>query len=520
MKKKEVLIGIVILLLCIYFISYPMTIFWDSGHYATYIPILKGMSSWANWDIVRGIVFPGMIYISQIIFGETTMGITILSFMFYLVMLLSVYLMINELFKDKNEKFKKIVNILTMVFLIIDPLLFGYFHALLTEFVAISISCLMCYLSWKWIDIDYYKKKKEYIIYTIVFVIGTVVSWHLKQPYVSITFFPVLIATVLSIINNKNKKNVIQRFTTMLMCIIALVCSIKIWNTFLEKKGVDINGDRNVVAGFGEQLVNGIINYKIEKNIENREIKYLSEKEIKKYENKPEQYNIINIYNLNNKLIDQELLYKGNSNISTTNGLLFVVKQLVKHPVLVLDSYLTTYLAIADIYPKVTKDGGVSYEAEKKLNIKYCHENCTIGFSYLNRNSNIFYMPDHYYQNVANYEQVKNTSVILSPILGGLRYFDIITYKIIIAILPFVLIGALVLYFKNKKYKKEMSLAIILLAYSFMHIMVHVVVSANIDRYAAPTYVTILLGYFIYIYCITNLVKRNAVKKNEKKFKR
>ena len=406
MKKRDIIfIGLTVLLVC-YFFAYPMTIFWDSGHYATYIPILKGNVPFSSWDMVRGIIFPGLIYLSQILFGETSMGILMLSFIFYIIMLVSVYLMINEVLKDKSDKIKKITKILVLLFVILDPLIYGYYHALLTEFIAISISSLMCYLSLKWMNKDFFENKIQYIIYSIVFVVGTVFSWHLKQPFVTITLFPVIIAALLSIIQKHNLKNISQRLITIFACIICLVCSVKVWNTFLAHRGVNTNGDRNVVAGLGNQLLSGINNYDHYRYSETVDVSLLSKEELKKLEKNPTDYLIITINNLEGEAIDQELMYAKNGKASSVNSFIYVFKQFFTHPLLVFDSYTTTYLAIADFYPKTSYDGGASY-VEKDFNLKYCHENCTIGHSFLNRTSSVFYMPDIYYQNVSNYNQTK-----------------------------------------------------------------------------------------------------------------
>lgn len=515
MKKKNYLIIALTILLVLYFFAYPMTVFWDSGHYATYIPILKRLVPFSEWDMVRGIVFPGLIYLSQILFGETSMGILTLSFMFYIVMLISIYLMIEEVTKDKSDKFKKLTKIFVLLFVIIDPLVYGYYHALLTEFVAISISCLMCYLSLKWMNIDFFQKKTKYIIYSIVFVAGTVFSWHLKQPYVTITLFPLIIATLLSIIDKHNLKNIFQRLITVFSCIIILVCSIKVWNGFLKYEGVNTKGDRNVVAGLGNQLLSGINNYDHYKYTETADVSLLNEKELKKLEENPTDYLIMTVNNLKGKMIDQELLYAKNGKASSISSLKYIFIQMFKHPILVLDSYKTTYLAIADFYPKTSYDGGATYVVEKDFRITYCHENCVIGHSYLNRTSSVFYMPETYYKNVANYAQIKNGPIIMTAVLRVFSYANRFIYKGLMLILPLLLIAITVSYFKNKKYRKILAPAFIMIWYSFLHTMVHVVTFAYIDRYVSPIYLTTVFSLLLYIYYFYSkkIEQRKSIKK-------
>lgn len=521
MKKRDIIIISLTVLLVCYFFAYPMTIFWDSGHYATYIPILKGNVSFSNWDMVRGIIFPGLIYASQVLFGETSMGILMLSFVFYIIMLVSIYLMINEVLKNQSDKIKKITSILVLLFVILDPLVYGYYHALLTEFIAISISCLMCYLSLKWMNNDFYENKIKYIVYSIVFIGGTVFSWHLKQPYVTITLFPVIIAALLSIIEKHNLKNIGQRLITVFACIICLVCSVKVWNAFLVHKGVNTDSNRNVVAGLGNQLLSGINNYDHDRFTEIADISLLSKEEIKKLEKNPNDYLIITVNNLDGKAIDQELMYAKNGKASSISSFMYIFKQVFTHPLLVLDSYTTTYLAIADFYPKTSYDGGASYVIEKDFNLKHCHENCVIGHSFLNRTSSVFYMPDIYYQNVSNYNQIKLGPVILTAILKVFSYANRFLYKGLMLLLPLLTIGITVSYFKNKKYRNILAPAFIMIWYSFLHTMVHVVTFAYIDRYVSPIYLTTIFALLIYIYYFINRNFKKAEKstKNKKKKK-
>ena len=77
-NKKAIFLIIGSLLLFIYFFSVPMNIFWDTGHYMSYVEIFEHNLPWQSWDIVRGFVFPGLIFISNLLFGKTTQGILFL----------------------------------------------------------------------------------------------------------------------------------------------------------------------------------------------------------------------------------------------------------------------------------------------------------------------------------------------------------------------------------------------------------------------------------------------------------
>jgi len=52
-----------------------------------------------------------------------------------------------------------------------------------------------------------------------------------------------------------------------------------------------------------------------------------------------------------------------------------------------------------------------------------------------------------------------------------------------------------------------MYLVIILLSFSFLHILEHAVTGAVIDRYASPAYITTILGYIGFLCVVVNQFK-------------
>ncbi len=514
MKKKQWFFFGAFLLLLIYYFSVPMNIFWDSGHYMSFVSIFEGSLPWKSWDIVRGPIFPLIIYFSNFLFGKTSQGILILGFIFYFGMLIAVKLILDEIFKREKKKKKNIFYIGIFSFLILNPIIYGYYHALLTEFVAMSVSLFMCYFSWRWIKSSFFQEKKNYLFYSLLFLVGTIFSWHLKQPYVSITIFPVMIAGIISVICNWNLKNVVQRLGTIFSCIIALIVSIILWNQFLAHQGIRLDTDRNVTASFGNQLIVGLNNYEvIDNSNELTTSKFLS-KEEQKLAQDFSKNRVVNIKKPSGEVIDQEILSLNQSgNIKTGTAIRFILKQMVSHPYLVLESYVSNYLAIANIYSKSTEDS-VSYSVNKKVSLSYCHENCSIATDVVKKKSNISYMPEESYQRVINYEQYNASPIIFRFLLESLSDISNHLFQLILLILPLLVIASTVSILRNKKskYQDLLAMIIILCWYSLLHILVHVVTGANIDRYASPVYIPIVLSFILYGYYIS----KNVRKKKEK----
>ena len=94
--------------------------------------------------------------------------------------------------------------------------------------------------------------------------------------------------------------------------------------------------------------------------------------------------------------------------------------------------------------------------------------------------------------------------MILTAILKIFSYVNRFLYKGLMLLLPLLILGITISYFKNKKYRNILTLAFIMVWYSFLHTMVHVVTFAYIDRYVSPIYLTTILSLLIYIYYFIN----------------
>jgi len=141
---------------------------------------------------------------------------------------------------------------------------------------------------------------------------------------------------------------------------------------------------------------------------------------------------------------------------------------------------------------------------EKELAFDYCHENCTIAISVASEKSNISYMLEDSYNRVINYEQYNDSPIVLRYLLKGLSFITTNLYKVVVVLLPLLVILSTISFIKNhsNKYNNLLNIVFILSWYSLLHILVHVVTGACIDRYASPAYITIILSFVLYIYYI------------------
>lgn len=518
-NKKQIIIVISAILLTLFYFTYAVSITWDSAHYMSYVNILEGVLPFSSWDVVRGPVFPMIIHLSNLFFGKTVQGLLINSYIYYLIMLFFSYKILKDLLPNNKRKTK--IIIFTLISIILNPIIYGYYHVLLTEFVAMTVAILSCYLSYKWLNCDQ-TKKKEFILYTIAFTILTIFCWFLKQPYVSTTLFPLLIAFLIKLFKKEHYKKKAPSILTLLICIICLISSISGWNKILEKEGLNTSTDRNPTNTLGNSFVTGLncfeINYGYNyEYIEGENIEYLSNielKNIKKHiENSDDTYVIVNIKDKNNNIVDRKYIDVNGNNLSTFESIKLILNTFVAHPILVTDSYITNYLSIIDIYKVVSEEDSAKHEATNIIDLTFVNEIGSIGMKPYSYTSNIFYLTDEANARVVNYEQFNHAPKLLNYAMLILSKVGIVLFKLIFLLLPICFLISIVKRIRTGNGKYDM--IIVIFGFSLLHLMLHIATGAIIDRYIMPAYIPTFLGIILLVSLLCT--KKKEVKKNEKR---
>lgn len=529
-KIKKLVPIALIFLVTIMFYTYSPTITYDSSHYLWLTNMLTPNDTFANWDLARGITFPLIIHLSNILLGKNSNGILTLMYIAYLLMLGTVYLIfknVNKKTKIFEGKLKKSILLIVSLWLIIlNPLIFGYYHTLLTEFVAITVSIIICYLSWKWLDIDFKESKIKYIIYTIIFALATAAAWHLKQPYVTIALFPVIVATIISIIKKHDKINILQRSVTLISCFIMLILSVITWNYVIKIGGIKIDEKRTSSGYFANGIIMGVSRLEereSKENFQGTEQYNITEKEkqeIEKINNSNSEYSNFTIYENKTQNAKDLVLFTKEKNPTTAEGIKFLVQAFVTSPITVIRSYIDNYFGIIDIYgvecEYVGKKEGTVLIITHQFTPLEAFENEVIGCRiYSSGLSNLKGISERYMPYAEPYSDINSPLRIPNIMMKILKVPTILITKIALFILPFVLLAIIIISIRKRKKnteetKKIINLIIILLSYSILHIALHIVLGAMIDRYTIPVMIPVFVSYII----ITYVIIRN---KNEKR---
>ena len=400
----------------------------------SYVEILKGNMSFESWDVIRGPIFPIIILLSNILFGKTAIGLLMSNFLWYLLLLSFLFLSL-KINLGLNATWKRILFILILFLTVTNPIIFGYYHTFLTEPIAITLSVVICYLSFRFILEDYNFKETKFWIYNILFAFLAIFSWFLKQPYVSIILLPVVLSAIISIINKFEIRNIFYKGFSIFICIFSLIVSIHVWDNILSSKGIDLTTNRNVKNGLGSQLISGVDYFKIQRDSNAyskkhvNENKYLSTEEKKLLLNSnSENYFMVEIYNIKGEIIETEIVIKENEEIPTIKAIKFLSTSFFKYPNLILDSYFANYMAIINVYGTYSPDG-VVYHVKRGFNPRYMNENLTIAYRTFNNNENTFHMSPEKLERVTSFYQVSKPPIFLNKIMGYLCIAYIITFS-------------------------------------------------------------------------------------------
>lgn len=431
--------SIPILLLVLIFFSCSIILTYDSAHYLSYVTILEGNAPTSTWDIARGPIFPMLISLSDIIFGKTSTGILICTSIFYLVFCAICSIIINEL--TTTCKHKKRIRRMLLALAILNPLIFGYFHVLLTEFIAITITMFNILIAYRWISLNDKMKK---ITYLLLFTISAIFCYHLKQPYITLSILPLIASIFISIFKNPKRDNIAIQISALIIPLLSLLISICAWNGILNVMNADRTNDRDPSSLLSKQIIS---TYQIE---------------------------------------DTD---------NTSSPLHLLLTTFLKNPVDFSLKYLKNYCGLTSLC-KVISENTVDYTATGEIDLIHTFENETIGYATYQRQSNLFPMQDSM-QNQASYYSTYISNSIFAKIMRFMQIPTNILFKLCTLLcVPTLIILCISRYLSRTTGSNPIFyLSFILLFTASFHMLISAT-TLIIDRYAIEAFIPSLFGMF------------------------
>ena len=232
---------------------YEITITYDSAHYLWLADLFKS-GDWASWDVIRNPGFPFQIYLSQLIFGNSINGLRWSMVLFNVLFYLIISELAIEALQLKDLRDRYILRIAVFVFIALDPIVFGYFHSLLTEFDAAILVALSALLAIKLIKEQLFSKKFWLLI--CCFTVLTVMAWFLKQPYVGSVLFPLVISLFIILFTKSTWKKLFYFSGIGLVLIAIVLVGQLLWTNFLISEGNPIVKERQFSTWLSTSLEN------------------------------------------------------------------------------------------------------------------------------------------------------------------------------------------------------------------------------------------------------------------------
>ena len=531
---KKICIYIMILsiigLITYTFFQFSLLVTPDGSAYYRYLDFFQGDLGFENWRIIRGFGFPVILFIITSIFGESVMGLLIGFFIFYLLMLYFGIKIIRLLIKDNNLEQRQVPYwIMFLIFFLPNPLILGYSLTLLTEAIMPFFYMLVAFLCLKWNNITYSKNKKRFIIYSLILIFLGVYTWFIKQPYAPAIWVALLGTSILSGIYYKNKRVFIEKFIVFILCIVATIGGVFLWDGFLKWQGHQ--KVYNINSGYiSTGLIGYLYHYKplLKDEYCNNEfistvaINEKTRDKINQLKNSNENWcsylRFYEVYDLSMKKIETQVIVQNAPQISIGESLKFVAKSVVKHPLLVLDSYYKSYMSLINLYTTNTE----RYITTGKLDSNIVRENIALGYYVFNYNYDNcwwIYAPDwvdynnseHLAEmdNMKNFETKTSTNSTMVSIMQIFEDWSEITYKIILLFTLPIFIYSFIMFIKHRDNLSYFTISL-LSGMSFGHIFFYCITSAIIDRYIYPVYPLMLLCVIISFmdkskrYCLCN----------------
>lgn len=523
-RKIVAFIFLILLILGLYYFSFLPLIMPDSMEYYKNSQIIMGNMPIDTWWQIRGPGLSLFIALIIVIFGDSLIGFLMGTFLFYLIFLLFVFLATKKIINLLDNRLSKLIFIaLILLLLVFNPILIGYYHAMLTEFVAITLATAVGYLSIKWMSVDLSRKNLvKNITYAAFFGVTTIYAWLLKQPYVTLALLPVIIASFLSILKDHTVKNTLYRLATTMSCLLFLFVGNYAWQSYLCGR-IECSSAGESSSYFSKGLINGLSS--VRRVYDDDEENFIKQNKLVSLalpnSNIPigderhfnVNHQIYKVYGSEGRVVDYVLVKTDsrNNTMSAKQSLDLILLLSKNHPIEVIKGYAANYLVLADII-------GITFSPleDNVYRPIFSHyfinggENYGIGFRALSGGNTIWWrfssnstepVPDY----LGNYVAINKPNKLIQAINNRTFGWYQLMFRLLFLFLPIMLLSTFVKIVKNIKVKdkskrarlNEISFA--LSAISFMHIMSHVLTGAIIDRYIIAVFPLTLLAFLCFL---------------------
>jgi hypothetical protein len=157
-----------------------------------------------------------------------------------------------DVFKFNKGKERFLISTFIFLFIAMDTTILGYFHTLLTEYLSATIAVISCSMAIKLYQSSLFSRR--FYLFSSFFVIMVPIAWHLKQPYIGASFFPLLIVSLLIFLRQLSLKTLAYVLVVNLVVGIIAILSTLAWNSFLQANGNPMSQHRRLTTMLEEKI--------------------------------------------------------------------------------------------------------------------------------------------------------------------------------------------------------------------------------------------------------------------------
>lgn len=490
-EKSAICIGcILVLAFACFWCVFPIYTF-DSSWYLSYLDYFTGAKPLEEWFAGRGFTFPLILWLAYLI-KPGSLGVEMILCFFYMISNTYLYRIYGIV---KQECFKKKLNLLDCiivgVLIIFNPILWGYAHVLLTEYISIAGLVFYIYYALRFFFLRMKEQSKwtNYVSFLIFSCVMTILLWFLKQSFFVNT---VLISAILETWYIIYKPH-IKRIAYMVLMLVSMLTSISV-STSVWYNSIGVTDD-TFAGGLAYRIC--ALRYFYPEN-ENT----VSGSTVK-----------ISVMNDSYEEIDS---FTYTFEDSIINRVQYVGTCFVKYPGRVLQGWLDNYMCMADIFRLPLAESGepvwaygnvVRKPIETICNntgvLNICGEHRSIVLSNLSQEFNsserieshidLLKSVNGYSDILLLYNHV-NVPNFMSKLMSNEYLWDItiVNYAVLLVAAPWVFFYGVWICL-GRKDKVEWAVYTVLSGYAWGEIMMHVLTGQPIDRYALPAYMAMLI---------------------------
>ncbi len=480
-ESKRTAVRIIMIMMVVgVFFSLPVLFTYDSSTYLAYLDFFDGRLPLGQWGKTRGWGFPVFLWLSKRMFGGTAYGISIALFFIYLLFLVYAY---RIMFQIEKWKSKELVVVMVGALFLLNPIFLGYYHLILTEGLAATISCFIVYKV-----VVYHKRElkgfdlKRMCVMICQVAVSSMFLYFVKQMFFVIPLIAFVLSEILLCVTTK--KRIWKPFLGLICSFCVLISSVGVWNDMidsdedaaLENHSVMEQMNISSSAAFSSYLKKGALYFE-------------------------ESGDTILV--VDDGTIKDKIEYDSSSSFE------YVLKCFFSHPLLLLKGYVDNYLVLANVYTLDVPDDYHMSEADIIKDVSFTRglENMALAlypryYDYIDNTYDEF----GFTESLIPYGQYVDTNIVTEALYSkGMITLSNFLYSISIIYAPIsFLIHLIVLLwnFRKKQYDGN-NMVLILSGTVMLYGLAMSMMCMRIDRYMFPV---LAFGLMVILLDLKNVI--------------